>query len=63
MRVGADLRLSETQLWLFRSRARAAVLQAEEAVASEGGTGTAQAGRGGTADREAFVRAAVDLGR
>lgn len=52
VRIGADLRRPETQLRLFRGRARAAVLVAEEAV---------QQGGGGAG--EAMVGAAVELGR
>lgn len=59
VRVGADLRNPDTQLLLFRGRARAAVLAAEEAVALQGGGDS-----GGAVDeKEAMVRAAVDLGR
>ncbi|CAN0149307.1 unnamed protein product, partial [Ectocarpus fasciculatus] len=58
VRIGAQLRRPETQLRLFRGRARAAVLAAEEAV-QRGGQGTTGAGAG----REAMVGAAVELGR
>lgn len=59
VRAGSDLRNPETQLLLFRGRARAAVLAAEEAVTLQGG---GDAG-GGVDEKEAMVRAAVDLGR
>ncbi|CAN0381866.1 unnamed protein product, partial [Ectocarpus sp. 8 AP-2014] len=62
VRIGAQLRRPETQLRLFRGRARAAVLAAEEAV-QRGGQGTAGAGGGAAAGREAMVGAAVELGR
>ncbi|CBJ32604.1 acyl-CoA oxidase [Ectocarpus siliculosus] len=62
VRIGAQLRRPETQLRLFRGRARAAVLAAEEAV-QRGGKGTAGAGGGAAAGREAMVGAAVELGR
>ena len=65
VRTGADLRRPETQLKLLRGRARAAVLEAEEAV--ERGTGGGRGpGRGGGAAaeaREAMVGGAVELGR
>eukprot|EP00903_Cladosiphon_okamuranus_P010404 g9842.t1 len=59
VRIGIDLRRPETQLELLRGRARAAVLEAEEAVRREGGRGA-----GGAAEvREAMVASAVELGR
>ncbi|CAM9403676.1 unnamed protein product [Scytosiphon promiscuus] len=63
VRIGADLRRPETQLRLFRGRARAAVLAADEAV-QRGGSGTeARRGGGSPGAGEAMVRAAVELGR
>ncbi|CAM9612546.1 unnamed protein product [Ectocarpus sp. 12 AP-2014] len=62
VRIGAQLRRPETQLRLFRGRARAAVLAAEEAV-QRGGQETTGAGGGAAAGREAMVGAAVELGR
>lgn len=59
VRIGADLRRPETQLRLLRGRARAAVLEAEEAVQRGGGRG----GGGAAEAREAMVGAAVELGR
>eukprot|EP00752_Nemacystus_decipiens_P008875 g7920.t1 len=60
VRIGADLRRPETQLRLLRGRARAAVLEAEEAVRRGRGGG---GGGGAAGEREAMVGAAVELGR
>ncbi|CAN0201692.1 unnamed protein product, partial [Ectocarpus sp. 13 AM-2016] len=62
VRIGAQLRRPETQLRLFRGRARAAVLAAEEAV-QRGRQETTGAGGVAAAGREAMVGAAVELGR
>lgn len=61
--VGADLRWPETQLRLFRGRARAAVLAVEKSVQSSINNTSTTGGKRGGGDREALVDAGVDLGR